>query len=92
MKNVLRILFSSILNPFEQGSEAYTYKASHRKVLIVVGILFLLLSTVSFVASLSVQQWGGLLPAFVFFAAGLVSGVVGALGSDRAVAKIWGNR
>ncbi len=33
-----------------------------------------------------------LFPALVFGAVGLLALVVGGLGSDRAVAKIWGNQ
>ena len=92
MKASLRKLFSPILNHFESGDEAFSYKASHRKVLMFMGVLFLVLSGVSAVATVVSGQIGGLVPFLVFFVVGLVCEVVGFLGNDRAVAKIWGDR
>lgn len=34
-------------------------------------------------------MYGGLIPVAVFLAVGLVCEVVGALGSDKAVARMW---
>jgi hypothetical protein len=47
---------------------------------------------VSLYFSAQVGGFGGVLPALVFFAASFVSMVVGLLGSERAVAKIWGSK
>jgi len=92
MKQTLRQLFSLILNPFESGNDAYSYKASHRKILMFMGVLFLFLSAVSAISAIVSEQMGGLIPFLVFFLVGLVCEVVGFLGSDRAVAKIWGSK
>ena len=92
MRDILRKIFSPILVPFESGDDPVIYKASHRTILIAVGALFLLLSGVSTVSSIVTQQLGGIFPAVIFFGAGLVAEVVGLLGNDRAVAKIWGSR
>jgi hypothetical protein len=81
-----------ILRPFERGDEPFAYKPLNRKVLLAVGVLFAILGSVS---TYFVIDRGGLaysLPVFVFFGAALVCLVVGVFGSDRAVAKIWGNR
>lgn len=92
MKDTLRKLFSPLLKPLEAGTEEYSYKPSHRTILIGVGSLFLALSTVSIVLAIVGGQFGAMIPSMVFFIAGWVCVIVGALGSDRAIAKIWGNR
>jgi hypothetical protein len=89
MKNLMLKICSPILNIFESGDEEYAYKASHRKILIVAGILFLALSVISFIAIIYAEQLGGIIPILVFFVVGVVCEVVGLLGSDRAVAKMW---
>lgn len=81
-----------ILNIFESGEGEYIYKASHRKILLIVGVLFLILSTVSAVSAVSSSQMGGVIPFLIFFIIGLVCEVIGLLGSDRAVSKIWGSK
>lgn len=92
MKNTLRSAFQPILRLFESGEGDYRYEKSHRKILLAVGVLFLFLSAISAVLSLALSQWGGLAPVLIFFLIGLVCEVVGLLGTDRAVAKIWGNK
>lgn len=92
MKNLFQTLFSPILNLFESGDEVYAYKPSHRTILLAVGSLFTLLAAGVFVVGLNGEGYGFLLPGFVFGGAALVSLVVGALGSERAVAKLWGSR
>ncbi|MCW8931712.1 MAG: hypothetical protein OQL19_15950 [Gammaproteobacteria bacterium] len=92
MKKLLRKIFLPILRTFESGEEEYTYKESHRKILLVVGALFLILSIASAAIAISASQMGGLIPFLVFFLVGLVCVIVGSLGSNRAVAKIWGSK
>jgi len=92
MKTALRNVFSPILNIFESGEGEISYKKSHRTVLIIVGGLFLLLSFISVVAAVATSQLGAAIPFLIFFAAGFVCVVVGSCGSNRAVAKIWGNK
>lgn len=91
MKEVLRIIFSPILNIFESGDEPFTYKASHRKILIFMGCLFSGLATAVFIF-LPADDLGYLIPVVVFGVAGVISLLVGLLGTERAVAKIWGSR
>ena len=81
-----------MLSIFESGDGEYSYRESHRKILLVVGVLFLILSAISAVSAISSSQMGGLIPFLVFFLVGLVCEVIGLLGSDRAVAKIWGSK
>lgn len=92
MKAHLRIVFSLILDRLESGDGEFRYKASYRTILIAVGVLFFLLSLVSLVAAFYTAQFGALMPFIVFFIVGSVCEIVALLGSDRAVAKIWGNK
>lgn len=88
----MKKLFSPILNYFESGDEPYEYKPSHRTVLYIVGSLFLLLSLGLLAVGIGGGQLGVIFPCLIFFTVALVCLVVSALGSDRAVAKIWGTR
>lgn len=92
MKNTFIRLCWPILQLFEKGEEAYIYKPSHRSALIAVGVLFMLLASVSLYFSLQVGGFGGIVPVLVFLVASLTSLIVGVLGSERAVAKIWGSK
>ena len=92
MKELLKKLFWPILKIFETGEEARNYKKSHRVILIVVGTLFVFLSVASGSVALVSGGSGALIPVVVFFCVGLVAVVVGALGSDSAVSKIWGTK
>jgi uncharacterized Tic20 family protein len=92
MKMAFRRLFSPLLNYFEAGKGEFNYRKSHRTALIVSGVLFLILSLVSLLAALNTAQLGAFIPLFVFVIASLVCLVVGTLGSDRAVATIWGSK
>lgn len=90
MKETLRNIFWPILRQFETGEPIEKYKASHRTILVVVGALFLVLSTASGFASVYAGSMGALIPVMVFFAVGMVTLVVGALGTNEAVSRIWG--
>ena len=92
MKTLLRRLFSPILNYFESGDGEFKYRKSYRTILIVVGCLFLILSSISVVAALVASKFGALIPIVVFFFIGLVCVVVGSCGNERAVATIWGSK
>ncbi len=91
MKKILRTLFAPILNWFEKGDEPFSYKPSHRTILLTVGCLFTLLSIAVFVIGLKSDGLGFLLPFIIFGGTGLLSLLIGYIGSDRAVAKIWGS-
>jgi len=92
MKQLLRNLFSPILNFFEKGDESYQYKPLNRKILIFMSSVFFgLAGVVLYFIPVSADK-GYYLPVIVFFILALVGLVVGLLGTDRAVAKIWGNR
>ena len=90
MKDTLAKLFWPILKFFETDEVPTNYKPSHRVILIVVGALFMVLTAGSVAAAYFSGQVGALIPVLVFFSVGTVTLVVGLLGSDSAVAKIWG--
>lgn len=90
MRSLFRSLFAFVLDRFESGSGSYAYKPSHRKVLIVIGLLFSALGLGVLLIGLG-KGLASLFPALVFGGAGILALVIGALGNDRAVAKIWGH-
>lgn len=92
MKTSLRRLFAPLLDRLEAGEGEYAYRASHRKILVAVGVLFLAVSAGAVFASVVAAQPAGVFPALVFLVLGLACEVVAFLGSDRAVARIWGGR
>lgn len=92
MKTTLRKIFAPLLVIFESGDEEYSYKASHRKILMGMGSLFFVLSVLSGLTAIASDQWGGVIPIIVFFLVGFVCFIIGFLGTDRAVAKIWGSK
>ncbi len=92
MKTLLRRLFSPILNIFEAGDGPYSVKPLSRKILIIIGVLFLGLASIVAYLAFDMGDAGFMIPVVVFCIVSLVTLVVGFLGTDRAVAKIWGNR
>jgi hypothetical protein len=92
MKEKLRKLCSPLLVHFESGDSDYLYKRSHRVVLVVMGCLFGVLSVSIFIAGISFSQIMALLPGLIFFGVSFTCLVVGILGSNRAVSKIWGSK
>lgn len=91
MKQILRKIFSPVLNIFESGEEPFAYKPSHRTILIIMGGLFSGLATLVFFLAQG-KDPGYLFPVLIFGGAGLLSLLIGFLGTDRAVAKLWGSR
>ncbi len=92
MKNTLRHVFAPLLTPLERGDEPFAYKKSHRTILVVVGGLFLLLTVLLAVLGIVFGLVAVLIPGVVFFVVSVTAMVVGAVGTDRAVSKIWGNK
>jgi hypothetical protein len=95
IKSILRSIFAPLLNFFEGGDQAYAYKPSHRLILLVMSGMFIGLAAL--VAAMIINftdaaEPGYLLPVLLFGGAGSIGLVVGCLGTDRAVAKIWGSK
>lgn len=91
MKQLVRSIFSPLLKIFESGSDEFVYKASHRVILLVMGGLFSALAVFVF-SSAQGQDIAYYLPVIIFGGVGIVCLVIGTVGTDRAVAKIWGSR
>lgn len=94
-RDVFRKVFWPILCFFEKTGEqtsAEGYRPSHRKILFAVGFLFFVLSMATLFFVMITGTLGGIFPVIVFFVISLVCAVVSVLGSDSAVAKIWGNQ
>lgn len=92
MKDTLTKLLWPILRIFESDEEATNYKKSHRVVLLIVGSLFLLLSLGSAISGFYSGGMEAVIPFIVFFSLGFVAVIIGGLGSNSAVVKIWGKR
>lgn len=90
MKNAIRQLCRPVLAFFEKGEPAASYKPSHRKILLAVAALFLLLFGLSLYLALAAAQVAAMVPVAVFFVVSVVALIVATLGSDVAVARIWG--
>lgn len=90
MKNAIRQLCRPVLIYFEKGEPASSYKPSHRKILLAVAVLFLVLFGLSLYLALAAGQMAAAVPVVVFFVVSLVALIVATLGSDVAVARIWG--
>lgn len=92
MKSMIRKFVSPLLDLFESGEGHYPYRKSYRLILKVVGGLFLFLACVSALIGLAASVPGAIIPVTVFSLVAVTSLVVGMMGSDQAVARIWGNR
>lgn len=92
MKDLLTKLFWPILNFFEAEEETNNYQKSHRFILNIVGSLFVMLSLALGGVALVSGQLGAIIPMVVFFCVGAVAVIVGSLGSNSAVCKIWGSK
>jgi hypothetical protein len=92
MKNLLRKIFWPILQKFEAGEGDYNYTPSRRVILLAVSPLFLLLSMGMLGMVVASGEYIVAVSVLVFFAVGFVALIVGTLGSDRAVSRIWGNK
>ena len=89
IKKALRSLFWLALKALEAGNESYEHKPSHRVILVVMGFIFLLLGSLVLYFSQG-EEIAYFIPVVVFGGVGILSTLVGFIGSDRAVSKIWG--
>lgn len=92
MKNLLLKLFSPILTPLENAEGDYEYRPSHRKVLKIMGVLFIGIGFVGAYFSLRINEPAGIFPVVLFGGIGVLALMVAFLGSDKAVSKLWRNR
>jgi hypothetical protein len=92
MKTRLRILCKPLLNIFESGEGPYVYKSMNRNILLALGLMFTAMATAITYYIVTRVAYGYSLPAIIFFCTGFTCLIVGTLGNERAVAKIWGNK
>lgn len=92
MRNVFIKICWPLLRIFETDTQPANYRKSHRFALNCIGFIFLILSFVSALLGYSSKELGALIPAVIFFGAGLSAVIVGLLGSNGAVSKIWGTK
>ena len=91
MKQQFRALFSFILTPLESGTAPYAYKRSHRIALLILSVLFTFLASIVFFIGQD-EDPTYLIPVILFGGVGFLGVTVGLLGTERAVAKIWGTK
>ncbi|PKM29053.1 MAG: hypothetical protein CVV07_12195 [Gammaproteobacteria bacterium HGW-Gammaproteobacteria-11] len=92
IKTLARSLFAPLLTPLERGDQPYHYPPKARLILWVVGILFLGLSIGLAVFLPAGTDVAFLVPVSIFGLVGLFAVIIAWLGSERAIAKVWGNR
>ncbi|MBN4080314.1 hypothetical protein JYT31_01485 [Beggiatoa alba] len=92
MLKTLKKICSPLLDIFESGDEIYAYKPHSRKILFVISILFSGLASIVFYLIPENADPAYYLPIVIFGGIALIGFIVAFLGSDRAVAKIWGTR
>lgn len=92
MKETLRRLCHPILRFFENESPEYQITPTNRKVALAISLTFLGIA-ISMPLILSSMPFSSYFPpVLIFGTVGFVGTIVGALGSDHAVAKLVGNR
>ena len=92
MKKILRELFYPILAIFEKDAELYRTASWKRPVLLIVSLFFIGLAiAVPMVASAYLDS-GTWAPTIVFGAIGFTGFIIATLGSDHAVAKLFGGQ
>ena len=90
MKHALQKLFSPLLGRLESGDKPFLYKPSHRIILLIMSVVFFGLGIAVFFIAPG-KELSYLIPVILFGGGGLLGFVVGFLGSNRAVAKVWGS-
>jgi len=92
MKALFRKIFSFILVPFESGTEPYEYKPLNRKILLFISFMFFGLAMLVLYITPEGSSLDYALPVVVFSIIAILGLVIGLLGNERAIAKIWGSK
>lgn len=90
--SLARKLFAPLLDRLEAGEQPYRYTPKARLILWVTGLLFLALATGLAVFLPEGTDPAVLIPIGIFGLVGLFAIVVAWLGTERAVARVWGSR
>ncbi len=80
-----------LLRLFEADDSQFVYKPSHRLILIVVSGMFLFLASLTWILAPG-GAFEYFFPILIFGGAGIIGLIVGGLGKDVAVARLWGSR
>lgn len=91
-RTLARKLFSPLLDRLEGGDQPHRYTPKARLILWITGALFLGLATGLAVFLPEGTDPAVLIPIGIFGLVGLFAVVVAWLGSERAVARVWGSR
>lgn len=92
MKQILKNIFSPILNIFESNNDEFIYRSLNRKIVIFISVVFSLLAFLVPYFLPQLIEMGYWFVMIVFGALSSVGLIVGILGSDKAVAKLLGSR
>lgn len=92
MKTILTKIFSPILNIFENNNNEFIYRSLNRKIVLFISIVFSLLAFALPYFMPQLIKMGYWFVMIVFGGLSSVGLIVGALGSDKAVAKLLGSR
>jgi len=92
MKNILKTVFSPILNIFENNNDEFIYRSLNRKIVLFISSVFFLLAFALPVYMPQLVEMGYWFVMIVFGGLSFVGLIVGILGSDKAVAKLLGSR
>ncbi|GAA3920033.1 hypothetical protein [Litoribacillus peritrichatus] len=92
MKQALRKVFKPVLDIFENDEGPFEYKALNRKILVFISSIFFFLMLLVIYLIPENSDPGYYIPVVVFGCLSSVGLIVGLLGTDKAVAKIWNNR
>ena len=91
MRQLLRSVCYPLLNIFERGDEDFVHRPMNRKILIVVSTMFSILAS-AIILFAPKDDLGFLIPVVIFYGVGFTGLIISFLGTDRAVAKIWGGK
>ena len=92
MIQILKNIFSPILNIFENNNDEFIYRSLNRKIVLFISVVFSLLAFALPLFMPKLIQMGYWFVMLVFGALSFVGLIVGILGSDKAVAKLLGSR
>lgn len=92
MINLLKKVFSPVLNIFEKNNNEFVYRSLNRKIVLFVSTVFALLGFGLPVFMPVLIELGYWFVMIVFGSLAAVGFIVGLLGSDKAVAKLLGSR
>ena len=92
MKNLIKNIFSPVLNIFENNNDEFIYRSLNRKIVLFISSVFFLLAFALPLYMPQLVEMGFWFVMIVFGGLSSIGLIVGLLGSDKAVAKLLGSR